>query len=133
MCACVLSCSNHVEPFVTLWTTACHVPLSMGFSRQEYWTGLPCPPPGNLPDPGLEPVPPVLLWFLALQVDSLPLRHQESPMLSLSWHLSCLVFSEVPGSVVGVWYYYNLEEIINHCFKYFFFSFLCIFYFWHSY
>ena len=61
MCACVLSCSNHVEPFVTLWTTACHVPLSMGFSRQEYWTGLPCPPPGNLPDPGLEPVPPVLL------------------------------------------------------------------------
>ena len=35
-------------------------PLSMGFSRQEYWSGLPCPPPGNLPDPGIEPVSPAL-------------------------------------------------------------------------
>ena len=41
-------------------------PLSMGFSRQEYWTGMPCPPPGDLPDPGIEP------WFLALKADSLP-------------------------------------------------------------
>ena len=41
---------------MTLWTVALHVPLSMGFSRQEYWSGLPCPPPGNLPDPGTEPM-----------------------------------------------------------------------------
>ena len=41
---------------VTPWTIACQGPLSMGFSRQEYWNGLPCPPPGNLPDPGIEPV-----------------------------------------------------------------------------
>ena len=39
----------------TLWTVACQAPLSMGFSRQEYWNGLPCPPPGDLPDPGVEP------------------------------------------------------------------------------
>ena len=39
----------------TLWTVACQGPLSMGFSRQEYWSGLPCPPPGNLPNPGIEP------------------------------------------------------------------------------
>ena len=39
----------------TLWTTACQAPLSMGFSRQEYWSGLPCPPPGALPNPGIEP------------------------------------------------------------------------------
>ena len=39
----------------TLWTVACQAPLSMGFSRQEYWSGLPCPPPGDLPDPGIEP------------------------------------------------------------------------------
>ena len=39
----------------TLWTVAHGAPLSMGFSRQEYWSGLPCPPPGDLPDPGTEP------------------------------------------------------------------------------
>ena len=37
-------------------TAACQAPLYMGFSRQEYWSGLPCPPPGDLPDPGIEPV-----------------------------------------------------------------------------
>ena len=40
-----------------LWTVACQVPLSMGFSRQESWSRLPCPPPGDLPDPGIEPKP----------------------------------------------------------------------------
>ena len=43
------------RPFVTLWTVAHQSPLSMGFSKQEYWSGLPCPPPGDLPDPGIEP------------------------------------------------------------------------------
>ena len=42
--------------FATLWTIACQAPLSMGFSRQEYWSALPCPPPGDLPDPGIEPL-----------------------------------------------------------------------------
>ena len=37
----------------TLWTVACQTPLSMGFSRQENWSGWPCPPPGDLPDPGI--------------------------------------------------------------------------------
>ena len=45
---------------VTLWTIACHPPLSMGFSRQEYWNGLPFPPPGNLPNPGIESTSPTL-------------------------------------------------------------------------
>ena len=40
---------------VTLWTIACQAPLSMGFSRQEYWSGLPYSPPGDLPDPGIKP------------------------------------------------------------------------------
>ena len=43
---------------VTPWTVACQAPLSMGFSRQEYWSGLPFPPPGDLPDPGMELVSP---------------------------------------------------------------------------
>ena len=40
--------------FATLWAVAHQAPLPMGFSRQEYWSGLPCPPPGNLPNPGIE-------------------------------------------------------------------------------
>ena len=52
---CVLSCFSRVRLFVTLWTIACQAPLSMGLSRQEQWSGLPCPPPGDLSDPGTEP------------------------------------------------------------------------------
>jgi len=44
---------------VTLWTVALQAPLFMGFSRQEYWSGLTFPPPGDLPNPGIEPVSPV--------------------------------------------------------------------------
>ena len=49
---------SHVQLFVTLWTVVCQAPLSMGFPRQEYWIGLPFPSPGNIPDPGIEPVSP---------------------------------------------------------------------------
>ena len=71
MCVCMhaqsLSC---LQLFATSWTVACQAPLSMGFSRQEYWSGLPFPPPGDLPEPGIEPGSPVV------QADSLP---TESP------------------------------------------------------
>ena len=63
---------SHVWLFVTPQTVACQLPLSMEFSRQEYWSGLPFPPPGNLPDPGIEIVSPV---SPALQVDSLRQNH----------------------------------------------------------
>ena len=56
LCVCVLSCSHCVWLFVTLWTVAHHSPLSLGISRQEYWSGLPCLPPGHLPYPGIETV-----------------------------------------------------------------------------
>ena len=52
---CVLSCLSRVQLFLTPWTVAHQAPLSMGFSRQEYWKGLPFPSPGDLPDPGIEP------------------------------------------------------------------------------
>ena len=52
---CVLGRFSHVRLFVTLWTVDHQAPLSMGFSRQEYWSGLPCPPPGDLPNPKIEP------------------------------------------------------------------------------
>ena len=59
----LLSC---VKLFVTPWTVAYQAPLSMEFSRQEYWSGLPFPSPGDLPDPAIKP------GFPALQADALP-------------------------------------------------------------
>ena len=52
---CLLSSFRHVQFFVILWIVARQAPLSMGFSRQDYWSGLPCPPPGDLPDLGIKP------------------------------------------------------------------------------
>ena len=68
ICCCSLVLSR-VRPFATLWTVVDQAPLSMRFSRQEDWSGLPCPPPGDLPDPGMEPVSP------GLEMDSLLLSH----------------------------------------------------------
>ena len=54
--ACVQSRCSRGQLFATLWTVALQAPLSTAFSRQEYWSGLPCLPPRTLPDPGIEPV-----------------------------------------------------------------------------
>ena len=60
-------------PLATPWTVACQSPLSMGSSRQEYWSGFPFPSPGDFPDPGIEP------GSLVLQADSLPTELQGKP------------------------------------------------------
>ena len=72
----LLSCFSRVWLFAILWTIAHQVPLSMGFSRQEYWSGLPGLSPGDLFHPRIKPKSPV---SSVSQVDSLPLSHQESP------------------------------------------------------
>ena len=69
----MLSHFSCVRLFGTLWTVARHAALSMGFSRQEYWSMLLCPPPGDLPDPGIKRLSPVAP---ALQADTLPLSNQ---------------------------------------------------------
>ena len=66
----MLSRFSYVRLFATLWTVAHQAPLSMEFSRQEYWSGFPCLPPGDLPDQEIEPVP---LLSPALKAGSLPL------------------------------------------------------------
>ena len=71
----VLSRFSHADS-VTLWTVARQAPLSMGFSRQENWSGLPFPSPGERPDSGIEPVSPATP---SLQMSSLPLRPQGNP------------------------------------------------------
>ena len=79
VCFSLVACvtSVHVRLFATLWTVACQAPLSMGFSRPEYWNELSCPPPGELLNPGIEPVSP------ALQVDSLSTEPPGKPFPSL--------------------------------------------------
>ena len=79
---CVLSHFSHVQLFVTLWTVAHQAPLSMGFSRQEYWSGLPCPPPGDLLDPGIEPITlmsPGQAGSLSLALPGKPLDYARPP------------------------------------------------------
>ena len=85
---------------MALWTIICQAPLSMRFSRQECWSGLPCPPPGDLPNPGIDPH---LLCLLHWQVGSLPLSttwealRQSEIIVSWPWDnlkLYCTYFLE---------------------------------------
>ena len=69
---------SRVQLFATPWTVAHQAPPSMGFSRQEYWSGLPSLSPGDLPDPGIEPRSP------ALQADALPSEPPGKPVSQFS-------------------------------------------------
>ena len=89
VCSAASAC---VQLFVTPWTVAHQAPLSMGFSRQEYWSGFPCPPPEDLPNPGIKPY---FLCLLRWQVDSLFTESPGKPSISESWSVlgrSCRCF-----------------------------------------
>ena len=80
-----------VHLFATLWTVAHQAPLSMRFFRQGFWSGLPCPPPGDLPNPGIEPRSP------ALQADSLLTELQGKPYEIILYYFTIhIVNSELP-------------------------------------
>ena len=89
----MLSCFSCVQLFVTLWPVAQQAPLPMGFSRQEYWNGLPGSPPGDLPNPGMEPGSP------ALQAESLPSEPPGKPIPSQFQNVSALRPTERPRSL----------------------------------
>ena len=115
--ACMLRCFSQVQLFVTLWTAAHQAPLSMGFSRQEYWSGLPCPRPGDFSHPEIEPASPANLalagWFFTTSTNweyTYTLWYQES-ILKLgvkqigntqTWHM--LMFS-----IMCILYNFNIE------------------------
>ena len=85
---------SHVQLFATPWTVACQAPLSMGLAQQEYWSGLPFPSPGDLPNPWIKP------WNPALQVDSLPSEPPGKPshIINLPFFNNCLfkIYSRYP-------------------------------------
>ena len=101
------------DSFVIPWTTGRQAPLSMGFPRQEYWSGLPFPSPGHLPDSGIKPV------FAALQMDSLLLSHRKPlprytevdiKFFSCFW----IVFWDYsfPPSFIEIWLTYSIVHRI---------------------
>ena len=87
MYVCMLSCFSRIQLFATPWTLARQPPLSMEFSRQEYWSGLPCPLQGIFPTQGSNPC---LLHLLHWQVDSLPLAPPGKP------HKICIIYIYFP-------------------------------------
>ena len=106
--------------FETPWTIALQTPLSMGFPKQEYWSGLPFSSLGDLPGPGIEPSSP------ALQVDSLPLSHPRSPYIHIYMLLSHFshvwlcdpIDSSPPGSSVpGILQARTLEWVAINAWK----------------
>ena len=102
VCAYTLSCFSHVRLFTTLCTIVCQAPLSMGFSRQEYWSGLLFPSPEDLPNPGIEP------WSPALQADSVPFELQGRILIGASTSLDAAVHRFVHS---GTW----LKWLSTHC------------------
>ena len=78
---CEVKLLSRVLLFVTQWTVTYQAPRSMEFSRQEYWSGLPFPSPGDLPNPGIEPRSP------ALQTDTLPSEPLGKPTLNVSYYI----------------------------------------------
>ena len=106
----MLSHFSCVWLFATLWTIGCQAPLSMGFSWQKYWSGSPCPSPGNLPNPRIEPSSP------ALQADSLPTEPPGNPIVTLSsfkfHHKSDPADSKSVGSWYMVLYYFRVKWVL---------------------
>ena len=114
--ACVLSHFSHVQLFVTLWIVAHQAPLSMGFSRQEYCSGFPCPSLGGLPHPWVETA------FPALQSDSLPTELPGTPayMYTCVYYIyMCILYIHMYIDFMHMFIYVSMcvyVRIYTHCF-----------------
>ena len=120
--ACVLSHFSHVWLLETLWTVACQVPLSMLlFSRQECWSGLPWPPPGDLPNPGIKPVSPVTSYIAGEFFTTEPQgkaqgSHKETQSSYLPWYPSAAFhekFSQRLWDKATVWLNWEVLYKVN--------------------
>ena len=90
VCVCVLGHFSHVRLFVTIWTITRQAALSMGFSRQEYWSELPCPPPGDRPNPAIQGSNACFLCLLHWQAGSLALAPPGKPSCIMSYMVETL-------------------------------------------
>ena len=111
-------CASHVCLFVIPWTVGRQAPLSMGFSRQEYWRGLPCPPPGDLPEPGIRYcIKPLGELFISWGTFCLG----QSEILLVIGHLGAKLLicygerSKAPGIDGSIWpHYYTVSSESTH-------------------
>ena len=111
------------DSFATPWTIACQAPLSMGFSRQEYWRGLPFPSPGDLPDPGIEPESPVLAGgFFTAVPHGKPLQLYRSNQVvqneaekGLQQWFPMIVMLPIKESARNLWGYSLTVSVIAWC------------------
>ena len=102
---------SHIRLFATPWTVAYQTPQSMEFSRQEYWSGLPSPSPGDLPNPGIEPRSP------ALQADALPSEPPGKPFFkAVCINPNLLIYPFSPYSLVTVSLFSTSIENLYFCF-----------------
>ena len=104
MCAQLLS---HVRLFATPWTATCQASQSMGFPRQEYWSGLPFPPPRDLPDPGIKPMSPALAGeFFTTELPAAAAAKSLQSCLTLCNPMDCslpgIYAWDFPGKSTGV-------------------------------
>ena len=85
LCECVFSCSVMPDSVIP-WTVACQAPLSMVFSKQEYWSGLPYPPPGDFPDPGIKSESPGFsVWAGGFFTTEPPRKPLQTSLLEIIW------------------------------------------------
>ena len=109
LCVCMLSHFSHVQLFAMPWTVARQTPLSMGFSRQVYWSRLPCPPPGDLPDPAIKPlVPPGKPSNQLIMTISLWWDHWFFFLKHSYFYFDIPIFSDFP--IVNM---YNLHSVLK--------------------
>ena len=104
---------SRVRLFATPWTAAYHAPLSMGFSRQEYWSGLPFPFSGDLPDPGIKP------GFPTLQADALPSELPGKPYSETVCFLAIqlLEAAYIPWAVASSFFFKLIHFLLkDNCF-----------------
>ena len=91
--------------FVTPWTVACQAPLSMGFPRQEYWSGLPFPSPGDLPNPGTEPVSPALAGrFFTIEPEGKSFLTLVKNETSCKVHTQVIILTKFYRLVIKPWF-----------------------------
>ena len=93
---------SRVQLFATPWTVAYQAPRSMGFFRQEYWSGLPFPSPGDLPDPGTEPRSWTESGSLTLHADALPSKSPGKQKLRTKGHLKLGIWVHLPQDTIYI-------------------------------
>ena len=125
---CMLSHFSRVWLFATLWTIACQAPLSMGSSRQEYWSGLSCPSPGDLPSPGIKPMSltfPALagrfittsaIWEAYTHTHTY-IQHTHTYTQSISWDQFFRQYNKLTGLIFLTKFFFSFKNSNCYCKK----------------